>query len=241
MKKSLKDLYSEWLKNNKWYSLNTVDNYTRSINRFDNFIKNLSFDGYWVEECEKIKLYHISLFISDLRDQWLEVRTCNNILSAIRKFLRFCLILWYKVIDYNAIEYWKEYKKKIWYLSEEEQKRLINTARHDKTPELIRMRNLSIIYLFLYTWMRVSELADLKVEQIAEEFQIAWKWWTVRPTYLFNDHIRCLNLYWFLREWKKIYSDYAFCSHSRNYPSRKMSRNSIENIIKNTNTGSPQA
>ena len=232
MKKSIKEQFIDWLNYNKGYSINTVDNYTRSIERFDKFLLDLSFWKHGVEECEEIKLFEISMFVSDLRDSWLQVRTCNNILSALRKYLRFCSSLWFNVMDYKTIEMWKEYKKKIWYLSEEEQKKLINIAKHDKTPELIRMRNLAIIYLFLYTWMRVSELADLKVDDIAEEFQITWKWWSVRPTYLFNEHMRVLNLYRFLRKGKHIYSDYVFCSHSRNYPSRKMSRNSIESIIK---------
>lgn len=230
--KDLKSQFKDWLKNVKWYSNNTVDNYWRSLERFDRYLLDLSFWKHGVEECEQIKLFEISMFVSSLRDEWLEVRTCNNILSALRKYLRFCLIMWYKVIDYKMIEMWKEYKKKIWFLTEEEQRRLIQAARDDNTPELVRFRNLAIIYLLMYTWMRVSELADLKVEDIAEEMQICWKGWSLRPTYLMSEHLRIIRLYRFMREWKHIYSDYVFCSHSRNYPAWKMSRNSIENILR---------
>lgn len=230
--KDLKSQFKDWLKNVKGYSNNTVDNYWRSLERFDRYLLELSFWKHGVEECEQIKLFEISMFVSSLRDEWLEVRTCNNILSALRKYLRFCLIMWYKVIDYKMIEMWKEYKKKIWFLTEEEQRRLIQAARDDNTPELVRFRNLAIIYLLMYTWMRVSELADLKVEDIAEEMQICWKGWSLRPTYLMSEHLRIIRLYRFMREWKHIYSDYVFCSHSRNYPAWKMSRNSIENILR---------
>lgn len=230
--KDLKSQFKDWLKNVKWYSNNTVDNYWRSLDRFDRYLLDLSFWKHGVEECEQIKLFEISMFVSSLRDEWLEVRTCNNILSALRKYLRFCLIMWYNVIDYKMIEMWREYKKKIWFLTEEEQRRLIQAARDDNTPELVRFRNLAIIYLLMYTWMRVSELADLKVEDIAEEMQICWKGWSLRPTYLMSEHLRIIRLYRFMREWKHIYSDYVFCSHSRNYPAWKMSRNSIENILR---------
>ena len=230
--KDLKSQFKDWLKNVKGYSNNTVDNYWRSLERFDKYLLELSFWKHGVDECEQIKLFEISMFVSSLRDEGLEVRTCNNILSALRKYLRFCLIMWYKVIDYKMIEMWKEYKKKIWFLTEEEQRRLIQAARDDNTPELVRFRNLAIIYLLMYTWMRVSELADLKVEDIAEEMQICWKGWSLRPTYLMSEHLRIIRLYRFMREWKHIYSDYVFCSHSRNYPAWKMSRNSIENILR---------
>lgn len=231
--KSLMEWFEDYLRYNRWYSVNTINNYMRTLWKFNDYLFKFTMGDYGVEECEKITLYHVSSYVSELRDSWISVRTANNQLAAIRKYLRYCLQNWYKVIDYKCIEDWKEYKKKIWYLSEEEQKKVIWTAQHDmKTPELVRMRNLAMIYLFLYTWMRVSELCNLKVKDIAEEMQIQGKGWMIRPTYLFNEHIRVINLYWFLREGKRIYSDYVFCSHSKNYPAWKLSRNSVEKIIK---------
>lgn len=224
--------FEDYLRDNRGYSENTISNYLRTLYKFDEYLQKITLDR-GVEECEKIKLYNVSFYISEQRDSWLSVRTCNNQLASIRKYLRFCKQQWYDVIDYKCIENWKEYKRKIWYLSEEEQEKLIYTAQHDmKTPELVRMRNLAMVYLFLYTWMRVSELCNLRVDDIAEEMQIEGKWWSLRPTYLFNKHIRVINLYRFLRRWKHIESDYVFCSHSKNYPSWKMSRNSVEKVIK---------
>lgn len=231
--KGMIEQFEAYLIDNRWYSSNTVSNYLRTLDKFNEYLLSVSLWSHGVEECEKITLHNVGSYIRWQRENWLSVRTCNNQLAAIRKYLRFCMQQWLCVIDYKSIENWKEYKKKIWYLSEEEQEKLIYVAQHDmKTPEVVRMRNLAMVYLFLYTWMRVSELCNLKVEDIAEEMQIEWKWWSLRPTYLFNKHIQVINLYWFLRKWKHIESDYVFCSHSRNYPSRKMSRNAVEKIIK---------
>lgn len=99
------------------------------------------------------------------------------------------------------------------------------------TDELTKVRNQCMCSLFLHTWLRVSELNALKTADLEEELQILGKWWELRVVYIFNEHIRILNLYLFLRKRKHIDSDYLFISHSNNSKWRRLSRSSIANII----------
>lgn len=234
LKMNLINTYCKYLQNNKWFSKCTIDNYSRALLRLDKFLKNLTLWSRGVEECEQIKFSDISLYLMEQRDLWLQVRTCNLQISAIRSFLRFCWKFWFNVLDYKTIETWKELKKKIWFLTDEEQRSMIEYAKKDKSKdELTKTRDLAILMMFLYTWIRVHELCKIKVEEMSDELQIEWKWGTLRPTYLFNEHLRLCNLYLALRKWHKIESEYLFCSHANNSKWKKLSRNSIESIIRN--------
>lgn len=227
------DKFYKYLKDIKNYSISTCENYYRTIIRFDNFLRTLTLWQRWAEECEQISFSDISLFLMEQRDKGLTVRTCNNQISWIRHYLKFCWIFWYRVLEWKSIETGKEYKKKIWFLDEEEQKAMIDYAKKDKSKdELTKTRDIAILMMFLYTWIRVHELCKIKVDEMKEELQIEGKGWTLRPTYLFNEHLRLCNLYLALRHWKNIESDYLFCSHSNNSKWKKLSRCSVENIIR---------
>ena len=86
--------------------------------------------------------------------------------------------------------------------------------------------------MLLYTWLRVSELCNIKLDDVKKELQVIWKNSTIRLVYLFQDHVNILRLYLFLREGKKIQSDYLFCSHSSNSKWKKLSRNTVESIVR---------
>ena len=66
--------------------------------------------------------------------------------------------------------YVKEHKKKIEALSEEECIKLFEYFKSVKckneTEELIKIRNLAIVSLFMYTGLRLSELSNLKIKEI---------------------------------------------------------------------------
>ena len=113
------DTFKEWILTNRGYSMNTAKNYIRILTDLDNFIKTLTVWTRWIEECEEIKYSDVSLYLIDLSRRGLSVRTCNNYLFWIRLFLKMCLLFDYKVLDYRTLEPWKEYKKKIWFLTDE--------------------------------------------------------------------------------------------------------------------------
>ena len=50
--------------------------------------------------------------------------------------------------------------------------------------EIVRMRDYAMWLVLTYWWLRVSELVNLKVQDIKENMQIIGKWWS-RKTCMF--------------------------------------------------------
>ena len=198
-------------------------------------LKKISLGKRGVEECEKITMYDIESFI--LKNKSIlkkSARTCNNYIASIRLFLKFCYMQGRGVIDYKRVLFWKENRKKIWFLTEEEVSKIMNYLKADKTmDDLTKVRNQCMCSLLLHTGLRVSELNNIKIADVEEELQIIGKWWELRVVYLFNEHLQLLNLYLFLRKAQHIKGEYLFISHSNNSKWRKLSRNSIAHIISN--------
>lgn len=228
------DNFVNRLGENRWFAKNTVANYKRTVVLFDNYLKTVSLWNRWVEQCEKIKLMDVNLFIQSQKNKKKDNRTCNNYLACLKNFLRFCLIMWYKVEDYRKILYAREVKKKIDSLTDEECEKLMKYFRKIKCKnekeELIKTRNLCIVQLLLYTWLRVSELASIKIKDVKRELQIIWKWWKRRVVFLYPEDLKMIDLYLFMR--KKIDSEYLFVSHSSNCEWKPLSRVSIEKFIR---------
>lgn len=199
---------------------------------FDDYLKQIW--SKWVEECEDIKMRHIDGFVLEQRSfKHKEDRTVNNYLAAIKLYLRFCLIQWKQVEDYNKILFIKEHRRKVEALSEEESIKLFEYFRNvkckDKREELIKIRNLCIISLFMYTWLRLSELSSLKKEEIWEDMNITGKGGKDRYISIHPDDLRIIKYYLFIR---KDNSEWLFISHAKNCDNRKLSNVSIEKIIK---------
>ena len=127
----------------------------------------------------------------------------------------------------------KEQRRKIDALTENEVQKLLNYMKADDSKdELTKTRDYAMVSILLYTWLRVSELCDIKVDDVKEELQIIWKNQTLRLVYLFQEHLTLIRLYLFLRQGQKIQSDYLFCSHSNNTKWKKLSRTTIETIVR---------
>lgn len=222
--------YSEWLLINRWYSDKTVRNYGLSLRLLDWFLKK----NYWfgINDCEKIKIWHIESFFREQR-QTKTPRTCNLYLSWIKLFLRYCMIEWYNVENYQKVMFAKEEKKKIDSLSDDDLKKLLyyfKTLPYNTEEErLIRLRNLIIVNLLLYAWLRVNELSHLKISEVGEDMQIVGKWGKRRYLTINKIDLDLIDMYVFLR---KDNSDWLFISHAKNYNNKRLSNQSIENIIK---------
>ena len=68
------------------------------------------------------------------------------------------------------------------------------------------MRDYAMGLVLTYWWLRVSELCNLKVEDIKENMQVIGKWWSRRLVCLYSDDIKVIDLYLFLRRRLKINS-----------------------------------
>ena len=222
------------IKINRQFAKSTVDTYTRTLKRFNDYIINASWWARSIEDTCDLKVWDVESFIGweKINGKW--ARTCNNYLSCIRDFISYAERSWEKVFNFKEIILMKESKRKIDALSEDEVQRLLVFMRGDKNKdELTRTRDLAMVSILLYTWLRVSELCNIKVDDVKEELQIIWKNQTLRLVYLFREHIWLIRLYLYMRYDKKIESDYLFCSHANNSRWKPLSRNTVEWIVKN--------
>ena len=227
------DTYINRIKVNKQFSNSTIQSYTRALNKLDSYINKVSLNDRGIEDTEKLTVWDIEQFIWLEKLHWKEARTCNWYLICFRSFLWYAEHCHEKVISPKEIILMKEPKKKIDALTENDAQRLLNYMKSDKTKdELTKTRDYAMVAVLLYTWLRVSELCNIKLSDVQEELQIIWKNNSLRLVYLFQEHITLLRLYLFLREWKHIESEYLFCSHAHNSKGKKLSRNTVEVIVR---------
>lgn len=196
---------------------------------FDDFLQN---DEKGVEECEKITIRDVERFIAEQKMKK-ESKTCNNYLAWIKCFFLFCRNQWKEVMNTKGLITMREYDKKIESLSEDETVKLINYFKEKKVrwarKEKIKLRDIAMITMLIYTWLRVSELINLKYEDITDDWiQIVGKWWKRRVVYINNEIQNNILLYNMVRTDK---SPYLFVSHSSR-KTTKLSRNAIELVLR---------
>jgi site-specific recombinase XerD len=213
---------------------NTTDNYKRVLEKFDDFLVSSSFWEVTLKNPETVKMYFIDQRIAIQREKK-SIKTCNLYIGAIRSFFRFCLYMELPVLNYKWINFSKEPQRNIEYLNDEEIESIFQEIkkRHvkNKNQELIKIRDLCIVKLLFYTGLRVSELLNLKKEDLKDDMiQIVGKGWIHRVTFLkrWTEERRLIEYYLRLRN-----DDYEqlFINHSHNEP-WKLSRNAVESMVK---------
>lgn len=213
---------------------NTTDNYKRVLEKFDDFLVSSSFWEVTLKNPETVKMYFIDQRIAIQREKK-SIKTCNLYVGAIRSFFRFCLYMELPVLNYKWINFSKEPQRNIEYLNDEEIEGIFQEIkkRHvkNKNQELIKIRDLCIVKLLFYTGLRVSELLNLKKEDLKDDMiQIVGKWWIHRVTFLkrWTEERQLIEYYLRLRN-----DDYEqlFINHSHNEP-WKLSRNAVESMVK---------
>ena len=215
-------------------SKSTVDNYNRVLKQFDEYLVKSSFGEITLYKPETVKFYHI--------DQWIAIqrinktiKTCNLYVWAIRSFFRFCLYMEKTVINYKGINFSKEPQRNIEYLTDENIESIFQWIKNrevkTKRWSLIKIRDLCIVKLLFYKWLRISELLALKKEDLKDDMiQIIGKWWIHRVTFLkrWSEERKLLEYYLRLR---KDQEEWLFVNHSSNNP-WKLSRNSVESMVR---------
>lgn len=221
------------MRNIRNFSENTIKNYTRTLSAFNNFLIKSTLGTVTLEQPEWITLHLINSYISVESAKGEIGKTTNNKLAGIRCFIKFCMVEWRKVINPQRIISARENQLKIESLTNAEARQLLNYFKsvtyETDTEELIKMRNLLICSLFLYTGLRCNELSHLKRSEIAQEFQVIGKGWVRRYVKLSQESRNIFELYELLR---KDDSDRLFISHAYNSTGARLTNASIERIIR---------
>lgn len=161
------------------YSFNTKDALYRDLKTFIVWYEKVNLE---VIKLEKVTWKDIIDFKNDLKKEGMSVSTINRKLVSLRIFFNMAVELGYLVS--NVCVKIKQFKN-VWLspksLTQIEVRRLL------KELELRwSLRDKVIIYLMLYSWLRIWEVVNLGVEDIFINerswyiFIKNWKWWKSR-------------------------------------------------------------
>lgn len=213
-------IYRETVKNS---SPRTITNYRHRLGRFSEFVGDLTIDN--------LKLIHITNFRVKLSQQKLNIKTINYHIIALRAFLKFCHRNDVQTIALEKIELAKIPDRVFHFLTEESVLKLMSTPTDFKQDPIKAARDHAILWILYGSGLRVTELCELWHESIkldSDQFWVIWKWSKLRSVFLTSQARDALND----RFAVKPSSPTIFCSLANNSFWQKLSRNSIEELVK---------
>ncbi len=200
-------------------SPNTVDAYRNDILKFKNFLENKNIS------LNKLGSEDITSFIIFLKKKNYSSTSIVRILSGVRNFYKFLIARGYIKNKEIYIETPKVEKKLPEVLSKEEVQKILSVDKISRK----HIRNLAILELFYSSGLRVSELCNLKIEDINFDegfIKIKGKGGRERISLLNKETVELLKKY--LNERKPSVNGYLFLNNQ----GKKISRQSIWKIVK---------
>ncbi|MCM8805043.1 MAG: tyrosine-type recombinase/integrase, partial [Candidatus Omnitrophica bacterium] len=200
-------------------STNTASAYKNDILKFKKFIeeKNLNLN--------KLDSEDITSFIFFLKKKNYSSTSIVRILSGIRNFYKFIIGVGYIKNRQLNIESPKIERKLPDVLTYEEVEKILNLDKISRK----HIRNLAIIELFYSSGLRVSEVCNLKINDLNLEdgfIKVKGKGNRERIALLNKKTIELLKKY--LNERKQSYNEYLFLNNQ----GKKISRQSVWKIVK---------
>ena len=213
--------YLQYTKNS---SPKTVENYTLRINRFIEFVGDI--------DANEVKMLHIQDFRTSLIKQGLSPKTVNYHVVGLRSFFKFLLRNDIDTISPEKLDLAKISPRKVSYLSEEQIQKILDAPTQYEENPLKILRDKAILSTLYWTWLRVTELISLKIDDIKlneNQFSVIGKWSKLRSVFLTQDAKHKIRTYLSAR-WDD--SEYLFISLSWNSYGAPLSRNTIEGLVK---------
>lgn len=162
--------------------------------------------------------------------------TRSRKISAIKSFYNY-LYQEIEVIDNNItvkLKNPKISKRQPVYLTLEETERLLNVINTERN-DFLRARDMAIVFTFLTTGMRLSELVSINVSDIENDhFTIVGKGNKERTIYLTENALKVIHHYLRIRKdyLDEIYIDALFISTRKNRISNRAVQSTIEKYLR---------
>lgn len=230
--------FLNWLEVIKNKSPKTVEQYSRHLEKFWEYLEDKNIDSYTfvVEEITlklaewfRTHLYKLNAKIS--------IKTANAYMITLRAFLKYLEKQGIKSLSPTAIDLIKAEPRQVEFLTEDELKKLFSIP---DTGTLIGKRDIAIMECIYSTWLRISELTWLNKTDInleTREFAVRGKWRKIRVVYL-TEHASSL-----IQEYLNARNDHLsplFIRHNVHHnnidvledESMRLSRFFITNMIK---------
>lgn len=229
--------FLEHLEVEKGRSALTIRNYEFYLRRFIEWAQDPAPDAITSEMVHDYRLYLNRL--ESRGEGTLKKSTQNYHLIALRSFLKFLSKRDVKTMAPEKIELAKQGSRDVAFLDGADLQRLLEAPEKADLAPIVKARDKAILELFFSTGMRVSELANLKRDQInleRDEFTVRGKGDKTRVAFLSNQARHALRQYLDIR---KDESPHLFVRHDRAAPSFASAKEvgaitprSIERLVK---------
>lgn len=184
--------FLDWLEVIKNKSPKTVEQYSRHLEKFSEYLEEKNIDSY-AFTVQEITLKIAEGFRSYLYkwEKKISVKTANAYMITLRSFLKYLEKQWEESLSATSIDLIKAEARKVEFLEPDELESLF------KAPDistLIGKRDLAIMECIYSTGLRISELtwlnkSDVNLEKL--EFAVRGKWRKLRVVYL-TEHAASL-------------------------------------------------
>jgi len=223
--------FLEYLEIEKNRSNKTIRNYGFYLKRFNNWAGDVSPSGITQEKIRQYRLW-LNRF-TDEHGRVLKKNTQNYHLIALRAFLKYLAKRDIKTLSAEKIELGKMPERVVDFLEGTDLERILEAPTLADAPEIIKKRDKAIVEMLFSTGLRVSELANLKKEQInlkKEEFTVRGKGDKPRVVFLSNQAKFWIKQY---LEARQDVSPFLFVSHDRAHESENaLTPRSVERLVK---------
>ena len=232
--------FLEYLEIERNRSQATIRNYDFYLRRFVEFSKIKSPSQITLPLVKKYRIY-LNRLEDKKTGEPLKKSTQNYHVIALRSFLKYLAKQDINTLAPEKIELQKQPDRQVEFLEEADLSKLMEAPLQIKGKDIIKKRDKAILELLFSTGMRVSELTNLKKENInlkKDEFTVRGKGSKLRVVFL-SDQAK----YWigeYLKARQMDVSPYLFVAHDRASSSTKVSKDkeqkpltprSIERII----------
>jgi site-specific recombinase XerD len=177
--------FIDWLEVIKNRSAKTVEQYSRHLEKFCEYLEDKNIDSF------NFTIWEITLKLAEWFRSYLykwekkiTIKTANAYMITIRSFLKYLEKQWEKSLSATSIDLIKAEPRRVEFLSPEELEKLFHSP---DTSTLIGKRDLAIMMCIYSTWLRISELTSLNKNDInleTLEFAVRGKWRKIRVVYL---------------------------------------------------------
>lgn len=194
--KQLKTQFLEYVEIERGRSLKTVENYDHYLSRFLDFIKNDTPEKIDDAVVREFRLWLNRQPLKNLgkTNKTLSKKTQNYYLIAIRAFLKYLARQGIRTLPAERIELAKVQERSLDLITNEELRRLLNTASGDDLKDL---RDRAILELLFSTGLRVSELCSLSrdIDLNSDELSVRGKGGKVRVVFVSDTAKNILRKY----------------------------------------------
>ncbi|WP_296141351.1 tyrosine recombinase XerC [uncultured Anaerococcus sp.] len=204
------------------------------INDFNPLDINKVIDANFLGSLNITDFYSYLSYLDNEKDD--NPTTRSRKISALRSFYNY-LYQEIEVIDKNVtvkLKNPKISKRQPVYLTLEETERLLNVINTEKN-DFLRARDLAIVFTFLTTGMRLSELVSINVSDIENDhFKIIGKGNKERTIYLTENALKLIHHYLRVRKdyLNELYLDALFISTRKQRISNRAVQSTIEKYLR---------